>query len=293
VLPGVQRHTHESKVFAAGTTFPAQSVARAPLAHFDGLIKHMGEEDKRAVIDVFRMGDLTRRSTLTIKTRDGTALANIHYHPTTALLEFLPREHMKSLSIPLLGDSNWGTVLQFSVLLCDENCENIQISDHSSTCIVEIVDDDAFPTNKCRPNTQGEHAEITMRKRTLFIEFWKMALQDKVFRNGVKKWMIVDVVHNLYYGLTLVVKVHAINLVVDTKNSMLNAAPKAQLVVIAIFLVLPNILLHYFDYRKCFWKVGGSITKRLSSNLIIKFMNLSSRARIRINNGKLLVALKI
>lgn len=70
--------------------------------------------------------------------------------------------------------------------------------------------------------------------------------------------------------------------------------PGATMSLLILFMCLfiaPFILLHYFDYRRNFWKLGGSSLKTLQSNLLQKFLNYNEESRSSLKNSDLMMAI--
>ena len=62
-----------------------------------------------------------------------------------------------------------------------------------------------------------------------------------------------------------------------------------NLLMITLAMILPYAFIHYLDYRKHFWRVGGVSRSRLQSALFRKFMNYCETVRNTVRDGDMVV----
>merc|ERR1719161_2666359 len=111
------------------------------------------------------------------------------------------------------------------------------------------------------------------------------------------KILMVDQMHNLYFIHSIYLSWYMVDKVLSKKGQSnpeelyFPNDPQMTLFAIMLMLVLPLFVLHYLDYRKCFWKVGGTTRKKLQANLLRKFLNYDEASRAGIQSSDLIMAM--
>jgi ABC-type multidrug transport system fused ATPase/permease subunit len=85
----------------------------------------------------------------------------------------------------------------------------------------------------------------------------------------------------------------ALRYIIQTLNDPLmeDDEKKSLMVVYSLLWVVPYAMVHYLAYRKCFWKVGGSLKKYISTLLLKKFLNYTDGSRNEVAIETLLMAM--
>merc|ERR1719221_2309343 len=101
--------------------------------------------------------------------------------------------------------------------------------------------------------------------------------------------------HNIYFLLKLYINVYLIDIVLNFEKNetdlFLVKERQATLWLIFVVTFLPFGFLHYLDYRKNTWKVGGASRALLQKNLLRKFLNYNEASRTELNQGHLIMAM--
>ena len=134
---------------------------------------------------------------MAVKSRDASALAEEHYAPVSALLEFAAGERSRHLSVGIIDTPNWNASLEFALELSD--VVGAQLSDTLSTCHVWILDLDTFPSSEVE-------AGKTSRLR-LMREFYSYCLRIPRVRRGAVKILLIDLCENLFSMWQLIIQV--------------------------------------------------------------------------------------
>ena len=153
---------------------------------------------------IWRLGAKTGRSVVRYQT-DPSPLAGKKFEPVTGSLEFAPGEDMKSFQIPILDDETFHTTDQFGITLFEaEGCE---LGLHLSRCRVTLLDNDVFPTNRFRKETQDDPTTKSWQRGKSFQmmrEYLKFTYEAT--RAGSRKALLADQFKNLYFVGTIAIQ---------------------------------------------------------------------------------------
>ena len=62
-------------------------------------------------------------------------------------------------------------------------------------------------------------------------------------------------------------------------------------VLIALGLAVPFLLLHYLDFQKNYWKLGGTIRRLVQENLLIRFLSYDEGSRANLSATDLIMCM--
>jgi len=122
-----------------------------------------------------------------------------------------------------------------------------------------------------------------------------MNLQDAMVVRGCAKMALVDSFQNIYFlwkvWLTLFVVDQVLAPEDGPEGFVADVGQKNALYMVGCSLIAPFVFLHFLDYRKCYWKVGGASRKRLQENLLRKFVNYDEDSRTNVKHSHLVMAM--
>eukprot|EP00746_Dinoflagellata_sp_MGD_P010639 gnl/MRDRNA2_/MRDRNA2_122023_c0_seq1.p1 gnl/MRDRNA2_/MRDRNA2_122023_c0~~gnl/MRDRNA2_/MRDRNA2_122023_c0_seq1.p1 ORF type:complete len:845 (+),score=125.16 gnl/MRDRNA2_/MRDRNA2_122023_c0_seq1:82-2616(+) len=270
--------------------------------------------EKELLIDVTRLGDASLPCSCSYKTIDGSAKAGKRYVACQGELSFKKGESMQQIAIPIIEDDQWDATLEFEVQLSEP--KNANLGKYLFQCRVKVIDADCFPTNRfdtqLRPADLNHDVRLKSIQSTgfqLLIEYFKMNYGNKIVQKGSKKIAFYCQFSNFYMIWKLLLTKALIDRVLNKENWSdcadgeprmvfhLFPCPDDQssstmyLYMFALLLVVPFILVHYHDYRKVHWKVGGASRKTLQANLLRKYLHYSPSARDTIKTSDLMMAM--
>ena len=60
------------------------------------------------------------------------------------------------------------------------------------------------------------------------------------------------------------------------------------MIALGILLFVPNFLIHYFDFRKSYWKISEDAQNLLKENLLAKFLNYDEKDRSKFTSTQII-----
>eukprot|EP00931_Biecheleriopsis_adriatica_P046606 TRINITY_DN26785_c0_g1_i2.p1 TRINITY_DN26785_c0_g1~~TRINITY_DN26785_c0_g1_i2.p1 ORF type:complete len:946 (+),score=170.58 TRINITY_DN26785_c0_g1_i2:30-2867(+) len=259
-----------------------------PTVGFESPIIYTSEECEEVEVAIERIGNTDRESKVHYQTQDISAKAGKKYEATLGTLTFKEGETLKKIRIRLLKTPTWDATLEFKVELLEENLEHAVLTGYGRTTRVKIVDGDVFPSNRYQKAIE----EGRLHEVNFFVLLWdyiKINLQDDTVRRGTRKTMLVDMAMNFYFILEVFLDLWTVNFALCPEcDPTLGTTILALNVVLR---VLPFPLLHYLDYRKAYWKVGGASRLLLQVNLLRKYLSYDDVSLMQVNESRLILAL--
>merc|ERR1719507_2207907 len=155
---------------------------------------------------------------------------------------------------------------------------------------VQIIDDDCFPSNKFRALIH-EDKQMSIPAFQLLREYLRHCWTDATVRSGTVKMAMVDFLHNIHAGVKLLVNVYLVDKIL--KRDKEQAVPPRvfwELVLCAGIIVVPVAVLHFLDWRKPLWRVGGRCRAVLQSGLFRKHLHYNESSRAKVAPGALIMA---
>eukprot|EP00928_Gymnodinium_smaydae_P033519 TRINITY_DN23993_c0_g1_i1.p1 TRINITY_DN23993_c0_g1~~TRINITY_DN23993_c0_g1_i1.p1 ORF type:complete len:847 (-),score=151.78 TRINITY_DN23993_c0_g1_i1:26-2566(-) len=269
----------------------------APDLQFSTPIYFCTEAHGRIVIDVLRLGNLCERSEIRYSTADASAKAGERYNETSGTLVFDPGESLKEIVVELVEGDEWSVTLEFVVKLLEEGRVNAYVSPEHCIARVKVIDNDSFPTNKYNVDMEQKGVEQVVMDSglSLLYEYFKLNFNNPIVRCGTIKRALADQFHNLFYLLKMLLSVYLIDSVLDTSDDedelFLFHDRDTWLILVTCLKLFPIGILHYFDFSKRSWKVGGTSRNTLQSALLCKFLNYDDKVRSTLPPSDLLMGM--
>merc|ERR1719272_2357863 len=139
---------------------------------------------------------------------------------------------------------------------------------------------------------EGKIHDIPTEK--LMVEYFKMNFKNSVVHTGSVKWVLTDVFNNGIVMFCLVARVWMINsLFMPVLEGQEEWSPDKTVLLgmLSLSFILPQFFMHYLDYRRTQWKVGGASRKLMQSNLMRKFMAYSPQSLADTDHGLVILVL--
>lgn len=227
------------------------------------------------------------------ETADASAKAGVKYTKVSGKLTFEAGQSLQQISVTMMSDDNWDATTEFQIFLKEP--QGTDLGKYLDNCRVKIIDDDAFPTNRFRDLLQSQQCD-QVPHWPLLIEYIKFNYSDHTVRAGTWKVLMVDQLHNLFFIHNIYLSWYMVDKVLSKKGQenpqdTYTGEPESTLFLIMVWMILPLFLLHWLDYKKCFWKVGGTSRKKLQANLLRKFLNYDEDSRSGIQSSDLIMAM--
>eukprot|EP00930_Biecheleria_cincta_P096259 TRINITY_DN88131_c0_g1_i1.p1 TRINITY_DN88131_c0_g1~~TRINITY_DN88131_c0_g1_i1.p1 ORF type:complete len:879 (+),score=147.93 TRINITY_DN88131_c0_g1_i1:104-2740(+) len=250
-------------------------------------------QEAHVSIDVKRMGNVSGRSEVCFTTKDATAKAGHNYMHTEGNLVFEPGERDKSIGVDLIKTKGWTGAMEFVVELLAVELTGATLGRYLYKARVKIIDSTCFPTNKyMQPIFEGRLDSVP--KLPLLIEYWKFNWLNPVVRRGTWKMMLVEQVHNLYFMMNLFLNVYLIDYILDLTKSediLLSSERRTELLLVVLIRLIPFALLHFLDYTKLTWKVGGASRMSLQRSMLRRYLNYTEESRSSLEHGDVIMAI--
>jgi hypothetical protein len=236
-----------------------------------------------------RIGDVTGSSSVNFSTKDMSAKAGIKYQAKTGTLHFAPGERLQTISIATIEDSAWDATLEFKVELQAAGVENGRLGSYLWETRIKFLDDDCFPSNRYRSKIEQKQWD-NLNKTVLMWDFFKLIWRNPVVRKGLIKTALNDQCRNVYFILSLFLRLYMIDYVLCPDTCDPNAATQGLMLIVILYLA-PFPLLHWMEYREAYWKVGGATRASLQCNLLRKYLAYDLMSLQDINESELTLAM--
>lgn len=269
-----------------------------PTAQFSAPIFFANEEAGFVEVEVMLVGPLAtvngavKNAAVCWTTEDGSAKAGHKFIAAAGKVVFGPSSTFEKIRIDLINNDDWSPTLDFQVVLTDEGAENCQIHRYHMRSRVKIIDDDAFPSNRFQDLLLQDKVE-DVPVLQLVLDYIRINMKNDLVRKGTYKAMAADFLANCQFLLCLILKVWLINdiLVPTLDGNDVTSGRPGLLTCVAILFLVPDFFLHYLDYRRNFWKLGGAPRKLLQANLMRKFMCYCDAVRNNVDHGEIILVL--
>eukprot|EP00930_Biecheleria_cincta_P056508 TRINITY_DN42613_c0_g1_i1.p1 TRINITY_DN42613_c0_g1~~TRINITY_DN42613_c0_g1_i1.p1 ORF type:complete len:897 (-),score=118.37 TRINITY_DN42613_c0_g1_i1:38-2728(-) len=275
------------------THAPDMQASTSTIVQFSSFMYFCEEEEDTMVADVIRIGDLSRPTEVHYRTKDGTAKSGVRYHASEGCLIFAPGEFSKPVKIELIQDDSWNTTLEFGIELLEDGLVGATRGRYLFQTRVKVIDNTVFPTDKFKALVlESKIADIP--KWGLLIEYFKMNWQSGGVRWGTKKMLLADLLHNAYYLLKLLMNVYLIDYVLNIakpESQLIGGSRDVAILLFTCLTMVPFAFLHFLDFRRLTWKVGGRSRAMLQKSLLRKFMNYDQHARESLQPTDIIMAM--
>ena len=238
---------------------------------------------------VIRIGALGGRCSVRIRTVDASAVAGVKYEPTNELLEFGPGESEKTVQIPIVDDDNFDPTLDFKLVL--KKPENCTLGLYLNSSQVLIIDDDIFHSNDFRSELEQQSDDALLSRGVALLLANARFMFSRVPTVRWKSVLVaaMDQFQNLYYLMTIFLKVYLIDVVLNLKDEEsekhLWVAGNRGLTasIVALLMVLPNLVILIMDRLKVGpLEMSLTIKSHFQTILLQKYLNYSDASREKI-----------
>lgn len=274
---------------SSSTSNPTGTEGGLSIVQFSTVRYYCCEAAKEASVDIIRLGDCGKKSSVQYNTFSDYSQFNAKtFVYSEGSVVFDPGESLKQITLPVMDDEIFDTTLEFQVKL--KNPQGADLGQYLDSCFVTVIDDDAFPTNKYREDLQGQNCD-EIPAVSLMTEYFRMNYSEPIVRQGTLKSLMVDQLHNLAFVINVALGKYIVDDVLTEQNLMFPNDPILTLLVVVLLTFIPLFVLHFLEYKKCFWKVGGSSRRRLQVNLLRKFLNYDESSRAMVSAAHLVMSL--
>jgi len=275
-----------------GVTPQSEKRLSSPIVQFTSGKYFCVENEDAVEVEVLRLNCNSQPSEVTYRTVDRSAIAGKNYVEASGRLVFTPGEVIKKIRIKLIDDAAWCGVLEFHVVLEEQGLVNAVVSEHSTIARVQRIDDDVFPTNKFKEQILARQVH-EINAISLFIEYFRLCLQDPVICRGTIKMIAVGQLKNMFAMMKLFANIYLVDHVLATPkrgeepDKWLVVNQHWSLVFYIMLGVIPLVFAHLADFAKFSWKVGGTARMGLSKGLVNAFLHLDDSSRAEVDEGLL------
>lgn len=259
------------------------------IVQFSAPMFYADESETHMKVDVMRLGSMKDRVAVTYETYKGSAKADINYSYTKGQLIFEEGEHTKSIDIPILHDSSWSPVLDFKVhLFTPVNCHLGLYLHH---CRVKIINSDPFPSELYAEEIAKGSASIrNIDSWSLFFEYCRTSYEaDSIgIKYSTLLVLIFDQLSNLFLFGTLWFGVYLVDTVFaprgkGSSKDLLVPDRYHTAVIVALWYVLPNIVLYAWDSIKVHIDIKGSLRKFMQLSMMQQYMSYSPESKQQVS----------
>lgn len=296
-----------------------QSDVGNSIIQFNTAIYFALESEGEASIDVVRLGSAERPASVSYYCVDGSAKNGRKYHARNGTLHFDVGELLKTIQVPVVQDEVWDATLEFSMHLANVRGVDTHLGRYLHVCLVKVLDDDAFPTNKHRDLVRQQQTLQEIPGLSLLIEYMKMNMANPLIYNGVALYVTLDCIKALYFFLTLYLQLYLVDEVLAPVGSesekgterllqelLLGGAEsvsrikgpsddveqrKSLAVIVGVLYIAPFAVNHAIDFTKMSLHVAGESRKTLQANLFRRFLHYVPSVRSKISTGDLTMAM--
>lgn len=262
----------------------AEASPNMPVIQFAATEFFAFEGQKTVQAKVWRLGITTTAVEVRWLTKDVTAKAGQHYVKSNGVVSFQPGEVQKTIEVELIDEESWSNTLLFAILLYRPNCA--KLGNNLRKTHVSITNNDYFPTNLSGDLIKSPDGISDTR---LIAEYIRMQLQHPQIRCATIKMCLVDLCHNLYVVLRIMLQVFLLDRVLNVgKNGVDEDEEEGDwvsrhrhegLMIVVAMMVIPFAGLHILDYRKTYWGCNGKSRSLLQSAVIGGFMGFERTAQ--------------
>lgn len=130
-------------------------------------------------MDIIRLGDQSRHSQVSWRTKDGAGKAGETYEQASGTVYFGVGDGVEPISVKLLGNDDWSAILDFQVELVADSAVNARLGHYGSKTRVKVVDRDQFPSNNLPISNPPE---LTTSEAKMSLPIFTLAPIDFILR---------------------------------------------------------------------------------------------------------------
>ncbi|CAE7434410.1 KIF13B [Symbiodinium natans] len=182
------------------------------------------ENEGEVKLPVIRSGDPSNPCSVRCYTQDLSGQAGVRYSHVDTVLEFPTGSTLQHVTIPILTDTAWHTCEEFAVKLSEpERCFI-----RGGGCRVKIIDEDSFPSNDIAECLLAPNSLDDVPLRKFAWSFITLCMMQPRIKMKALVHVSISVMHNLYFLLTVFLKVYLINVLLAKAREEASRAAVAE-----------------------------------------------------------------
>jgi len=262
-----------------------------PSVQFSTAHYFVSENDVNCQIGVMRIGNLDGQSQVRYATHDISAKAGKVFEASQGSIIFQPGEAWQFFSVGILENPEWDVTQVFGIKLLNDGIVGAQIGRSLSSTHVHVINDDAFPSNKYAPEI-NDNCEDDIPPVGLLLEYLKLQWNNPAIRKGSQRLILVGQIKNLYFMAKLFMNMYLLKSVLNLEATDESAgAKRVSLAVVAAMQVIPFAAIHFLEWYKFEWKVGGMSRTILQKGILRKYLTCNSTAKTQLKDGTLIMGI--
>lgn len=249
-------------------------------------------------VDVIRLGSMQGKVAVMYHCKDVSAKASVNYVCASGQFVFEEDEHTKSFDIPILEDGSWSPTNEFEIAL--DHPQNCQLGMYLHHCRVKILNTDPFPSEMYEEDIkavlQGTSTLDHVSMWSLFWEYWKMNYGSVGLKWQTVLVLVMDQLSNLLLFGTLWIGVYIVDTIFAGQGSshrLLVSDRYTTATIIAVWYVIPSVLLYGWDCAKTYIDIKGATRELLQISLLKSFFDYSLESRSRVTPSEITAAIDL
>jgi len=258
---------------------------------------YYADEGETLKVDIIRLGNLEGRAATSFFTQDVTAQHYVQYLGVRGQCVFEPGEHTKTIDIKVLDDEMWSATKVFQIIL--QNPQNCQLAPRMSKVLVKILNYETFPSSEYQQDVKASRnlseTVKTFENWSLFFEYCKL-----VYWSGNVAWqsafvVVIDQLAGIFLFITLWVGVYIVDVIFErggqTRRELLLPNRYQTAAVVALWYVIPNVVLFIWEVIKVHMDIKGEARKYLQASLMRTYLEYTNDSRELVTNADVNVAM--
>jgi len=264
------------------------------VVQFSAPMFFVDEDEGYLKVEIIRLGTIKGVVAVRYSTEDGSGKASTHYEHAEDHVVFEDGEHTKSISIRILEDGLWSATNEFK--LCLSQPSNCQLGLYISRCRVKILNHEKFPTDKYREEIiKSQEAIEEIDDWGLSCEYWKLN-----YNSAGQRWQTIfvlvgDQLGSICLFCTLCVGVYMVDTIFargkSSANRLILQDRYHTACVIALWYVVPHIVLYFWETLKIYMDIRGSSRAFLQDVLMRTSLAYTAESREKVSASELNVAM--
>jgi ABC-type multidrug transport system fused ATPase/permease subunit len=271
----------------AGVPTPISYTPYAKLVvQFSIAIYYAEKSEGMMVFDVTKLGDPDAECSVTYQTNPSPYEFK-RFKPVRGELKFGPGVPTLSFCVPILKTEGFDSTREFSLSLCNPVDCTLGLYLKNARC--KIVDRSWFPTgDDYEQHAIEDHMTLQEQHEKSFGMLADTGRFIKKHTVNAHKLVVFNQMENAYVVMQILAMQIIVNMLTN-KDTSENANESLQIIIfLSVILIIPNVLLHYFDYRRCYWNIIGMARRVLQENLMNKVLNYEESLRAEFTRAQII-----
>jgi ABC-type multidrug transport system fused ATPase/permease subunit len=255
---------------------PDDPDSKLPIVQFSIAIYYAEKTEGKMKLDICKLGDPFACCSVKYKCFD-SPYAGVKFEPIEGTIEFKEKEPTKSIYVPIIDTKDaFDSSREFTLALSDP--VGCTLGLYLKNCRVKIVERSVFPTPRFNMKLRDEEIDAHWKSETSFsllVECFKFL---KGHCPNAYKLVVFNFVENTYTMLSVFVMQILVDYL-DNPKSQGDPDAFQYLLRYSLLLIIPNPILHIFDFKKSYWGIMTLPRRVLQENLICKFLNYEENLR--------------